>query len=200
MSAVKASTLIQVPMPAPKTPPKGGLVSLPHGTCLYFRCSSTSENHSIIQCLHWMMKLPLAASTLIQVPMPAPKTPPKGGVWCGHGDLNPNASRHRNLNPACLPISSCPHWGKKKPAANAAGFTWSGQRGSNSLPPPWQGGALPDELCPRQHGVFYHIFLTCQEFISSSGKISSPSVSSSSTPASALSSASSSVSVCVRRS
>ena len=28
-------------------------------------------------------------------------------------------------------------------------FRWSGQRGSNSLPPPWQGGALPDELCPR---------------------------------------------------
>ena len=28
---------------------------------------------------------------------------------------------------------------------------WSGQRGSNSLPPPWQGGALPDELCP--HGA-----------------------------------------------
>ncbi len=27
---------------------------------------------------------------------------------------------------------------------------WSGQRGSNSLPPPWQGGALPDELCPRR--------------------------------------------------
>ena len=26
---------------------------------------------------------------------------------------------------------------------------WSGQRGSNSLPPPWQGGALPDELCPH---------------------------------------------------
>ena len=26
---------------------------------------------------------------------------------------------------------------------------WSGLRGSNSLPPPWQGGALPDELCPQ---------------------------------------------------
>ena len=26
---------------------------------------------------------------------------------------------------------------------------WSGLRGSNSLPPPWQGGALPDELNPR---------------------------------------------------
>ena len=28
-------------------------------------------------------------------------------------------------------------------------FFWSGLRGSNSLPPPWQGGALPDELCPQ---------------------------------------------------
>ena len=26
---------------------------------------------------------------------------------------------------------------------------WSGLRGSNSLPPPWQGGALPDELNPH---------------------------------------------------
>ena len=26
---------------------------------------------------------------------------------------------------------------------------WSGQRDSNSLPPPWQGGALPDELHPH---------------------------------------------------
>ena len=28
-------------------------------------------------------------------------------------------------------------------------FFWSGLRGSNSLPPPWQGGALPDELNPH---------------------------------------------------
>ena len=33
----------------------------------------------------------------------------KFGKWCGHGDLNPNALRHENLNLACLPISSCPH-------------------------------------------------------------------------------------------
>ena len=26
---------------------------------------------------------------------------------------------------------------------------WSGLRGSNPLPPPWQGGALPDELNPQ---------------------------------------------------
>ena len=29
------------------------------------------------------------------------------------------------------------------------GTVWSGWRGSNSLPPPWQGGALPDELHPQ---------------------------------------------------
>ena len=29
------------------------------------------------------------------------------------------------------------------------GLIWSGRRGSNSLPPPWQGGALPDELRPH---------------------------------------------------
>ena len=29
------------------------------------------------------------------------------------------------------------------------GTAWSGQRDSNSLPPPWQGGALPNELCPH---------------------------------------------------
>ena len=34
-------------------------------------------------------------------------------------------------------------------------LSWSGQRGSNSLPPPWQGGALPDELCPHMgHAAF----------------------------------------------
>ena len=30
---------------------------------------------------------------------------------------------------------------------------WSGRRGSNSLPPPWQGGALPDELRPHIRGT-----------------------------------------------
>ena len=29
---------------------------------------------------------------------------------------------------------------------------WSGLRGSNPPPPPWQGGALPNELNPR--GIF----------------------------------------------
>ena len=40
-----------------------------------------------------------------------------------------------------------PRWGRNK---------WSGKRGSNPPPPPWQGGALPNELFPRvvpQSGV-----------------------------------------------
>ena len=43
---------------------------------------------------------------------------------------------------------------------------WSGRRGSNSLPPPWQGGALPDELRPHrcEQKLFYHAFCICQAF------------------------------------
>ena len=37
-------------------------------------------------------------------------------------------------------------------------FFWSGLRDSNSLPPPWQGGALPDELNPQ-------VFLNHKEII-----------------------------------
>ena len=42
---------------------------------------------------------------------------------------------------------------EKKPSlcisAQTMASCWSGRRGSNSLPPPWQGGALPDELRPH---------------------------------------------------
>ena len=40
---------------------------------------------------------------------------------------------------------------------------WSGLRGSNSLPPPWQGGALPDELKPQKNGFASHFSVNrCQ--------------------------------------
>ena len=39
---------------------------------------------------------------------------------------------------------------------------WSGRRGSNSLPPPWQGGALPDELRPRNIDDNSRFFRVCQ--------------------------------------
>ena len=39
---------------------------------------------------------------------------------------------------------------------------WSGRRGSNSLPPPWQGGALPDELRPRNSKYYNRHFPVCQ--------------------------------------
>ena len=39
--------------------------------------------------------------------------------------------------------------GKKSRSKVNFAPAWSGLRGSNSLPPPWQGGALPDELNPQ---------------------------------------------------
>ena len=38
---------------------------------------------------------------------------------------------------------------------------WSGQRGSNPRPPPWQGGALPAEPCPRREAVYYAFLPHC---------------------------------------
>ena len=38
-------------------------------------------------------------------------------------------------------------------SASTMASCWSGRRGSNSLPPPWQGGALPDELRPHINGA-----------------------------------------------
>ena len=61
------------------------------------------------------------------------------------------------LNPLRLPIPPLGHILK-----------WSGKRGSNSRPRPWQGRALPTELFPRllvakQRGVFFYGFISwCQ--------------------------------------
>ena len=38
----------------------------------------------------------------------------------------------------------------KKADLSVCYFYWSGLRGSNPPPPPWQGGALPNELNPRK--------------------------------------------------
>ena len=43
----------------------------------------------------------------------------------------------------------------KKARQKALLFYWSGLRDSNSLPPPWQGGALPDELNPQTIVLLY---------------------------------------------
>ena len=41
---------------------------------------------------------------------------------------------------------------KKKDTHMGVFLFWSGRRGSNSLPRPWQGRALPDELRPQTQG------------------------------------------------
>ncbi len=54
-------------------------------------------------------------------------------IWRRHPDLNWGM---RVLQTLALPLGY-------------SALFWSGLRGSNSLPPPWQGGALPDELNPH---------------------------------------------------
>ena len=48
------------------------------------------------------------------------------------------------------------NFSKKAPVNNRRFSLWSGRRGSNSLPPPWQGGALPDELHPHRNRECYY--------------------------------------------
>ena len=50
--------------------------------------------------------------------------------------------------PACSSLSPT-HSIKKKDTHRVSVLFWSGRRGSNSLPRPWQGRALPDELRPQ---------------------------------------------------
>ena len=55
----------------------------------------------------------------------------------------------RVLQTLALPLGHVTIFG-----ATVAAPLWSGRRGSNSLPPPWQGGALPDELRPHIRCVY----------------------------------------------
>ncbi len=43
----------------------------------------------------------------------------------------------------------------KEAGKPASVLTWSGLRGSNPRPPPWQGGALPTALSPQAQGLIY---------------------------------------------
>ena len=45
----------------------------------------------------------------------------------------------------------------KKITTQMGGDFWSGRRGSNSLPRPWQGRALPDELRPQTAPLLRHL-------------------------------------------
>ena len=56
-------------------------------------------------------------------------------------------------------VCSLNYCNKKIKEALMRFFYWSGRRGSDSLPPPWQGGALPDEL--RPHIAQCHMKLNC---------------------------------------
>ena len=52
------------------------------------------------------------------------------------------------------PIDPLPAKTKKKDTRKCILLFWSGRRGSNSLPRPWQGRALPEELRPHSNGYY----------------------------------------------
>ena len=56
---------------------------------------------------------------------------------------------HLAIAPLLLLLQNANIFAKIKALPPLLQGLWSGLRGSNSLPPPWQGGALPDELNPR---------------------------------------------------
>ena len=62
----------------------------------------------------------------------------------------PTAGRGSGWEPADTTVSAEEH--AKKITTQMGGDFWSGRRGSNSLPRPWQGRALPDELRPQTQG------------------------------------------------
>ena len=65
--------------------------------------------------------------------------------WRRHPDSNWGIA---DLQSAALPLGYGAIYGICGPFVRKS-VLWSGLRGSNSLPPPWQGGALPDELKPQ---------------------------------------------------
>ena len=63
----------------------------------------------------------------------------------------------------CLTTWPRRHFPEKEPAVKTGSlFTWSGQRGSNPRPQPWQGCALPAEPCPRCLNYITHMPLLMQ--------------------------------------
>lgn len=56
---------------------------------------------------------------------------------------------------AGLCLTTWPSRRTKKAERAGPENAWSGLRGSNPRPPPWQGGALPTALSPRTRGIIY---------------------------------------------
>ena len=113
------------------------------------------------------------ADTTVSAEEHAKKSPPKWVVIYGAGDEEsaeappaaeearrfrgsvPTAGRGSGWEPADTTVSAEEH--AKKITTQMGGDLWSGRRGSNSLPRPWQGRALPDELRPQTAPLLRHL-------------------------------------------
>ena len=105
---------------------------------------------------------------------PKQKTPPEGAIIETAGSSARSAAAaadthtplptvHRTVGIAATrrpAFSRLVARSKKKRHPEGCLLFWSGRRGSNSLPRPWQGRALPDELRPR-NGIDYSASHRC---------------------------------------
>ena len=89
---------------------------------------------------------------------------PVSASWLGSLAALSAATRTRAPKRATgtfLSLRSCPVRAsaradqKETPLLRSGVSFWSGRRGSNSLPRPWQGRALPDELRPQTQDTLY---------------------------------------------
>ena len=89
--------------------------------------------------------LPFVRTDLVEKPTCRNKSVFHGGatqIWTGESEFCRLVPYHLAMAPSKAWVWT--HYVKSTEVLN-----WSGWRGSNSLPPPWQGGALPDELHPQ---------------------------------------------------
>ena len=102
-------------------------------SCSAFRCRDGVRRRST-QKRHRLSVVPLERATRIS-PKRRLRRIQRGEIEEAAGELPTKAGK------ATIAATVC--------ADGARKMKWSGRRGSNSLPPPWQGGALPDELRPQ---------------------------------------------------
>ena len=122
-------------------------------SCSAFHCRDGERRRST-QKRHRLSVVPLERATRIS-PKRRLRRIQRGEIEEAAGELPARAGK------ATIAATVCADGARKKGTAFRR-CLWSGRRGSNSLPPPWQGGALPDELRPRNDAYYSRPFLICQ--------------------------------------
>ena len=116
-----------------------------------FKCYGGAQNPSLRQCIPYIITYPAQNGSSRKTADYGALNPYLARCAKCRGDVLHIANPSDRLSPRRqveLPVS---RFDKKQTRCFCIGFAfyWSGLRGSNPPPPPWQGGALPNELNPH---------------------------------------------------